>query len=180
MVSKLEWFVGGIFLIVAAIGLISFINYTIANPHGRYDAWAIWNVRARMLARAGDHWKTIFIPQVFHADYPLLIPMTIAHSWMMAGTESQRIPPGSGRAIYLQRRRDTHWCLVGFEKERKRLAGRYHFLEHTLGYLLWIASIFRSSTCSVHTRRLLHVCAWGCLTAPTLHGGCSSQDYVPV
>jgi hypothetical protein len=92
-VSKLEWIIGGLFVIVVLIGLISFSDYTNANPHGRYDAWAIWNVRARMLARAGENWKTVFIPQVFHADYPLLVPTSIAHSWLMAGTESQRIPP---------------------------------------------------------------------------------------
>lgn len=91
-VSKLEWIMAGLFILIAIIGLIIFINFTTANPHGRYDAWAIWNVRARMLARAGIYWKTVFVPQVFHADYPLLLPFSIAHSWLMAGTESVRIP----------------------------------------------------------------------------------------
>ncbi len=91
-VKKIEWLFIGLFLVVAIIGLITFINYTTANPNGRYDAWAIWNVRARMLARAGEFWKTVFIPQVFHADYPLMVPFSIAHSWIMAGTESARIP----------------------------------------------------------------------------------------
>jgi 4-amino-4-deoxy-L-arabinose transferase-like glycosyltransferase len=90
---RMDWILGAIFVIVAAIGFVAFINYTNANPHGRYDAWAIWNVRARMIARGGEHWKTVFIPQVFHADYPLLVPLTIARAWIMAGTESQRIPP---------------------------------------------------------------------------------------
>jgi 4-amino-4-deoxy-L-arabinose transferase-like glycosyltransferase len=91
--TRLDWVLGAIFVIVAVIGLAAFFNYTNANPHGRYDAWAIWNVRARMLTRGGEHWKTVFIPQVFHADYPLLVPLTIARAWIMAGTESQRIPP---------------------------------------------------------------------------------------
>ncbi len=91
--TRLDWIFALLFLAVGVISLATFIAYTNANPHGRYDAWAIWNVRARMLARAGEHWKTIFIPQVFHADYPLLVPLTIARSWVLAGTESQRIPP---------------------------------------------------------------------------------------
>lgn len=91
-VTRLEWVTGGVFFLIAIFGLIAFINFTNANPHGRYDAWAIWNVRARMLARAGIFWKTVFVPQVFHADYPLLVPFSIAHSWLMAGTESIRIP----------------------------------------------------------------------------------------
>ena len=89
----LDWSFGLLFLAVFIAALISFDAYTKANPHGRYDAWAIWNVRARMIARGGEGWKSVFIPQVFHADYPLLVPLTIARSWVMAGTESQRIPP---------------------------------------------------------------------------------------
>jgi len=88
-----DWAFGILFLVVFIAAMASFDAYTKANPHGRYDAWAIWNVRARMLARGGEHWKDVFIPQVFHADYPLLVPLTIARSWVMAGTESQRIPP---------------------------------------------------------------------------------------
>ncbi len=89
----IDWLVGLLFLAVFISAMASFDAYTKANPHGRYDAWAIWNVRARMIARGGEYWKSVFIPQVFHADYPLLVPLTIARSWVMAGTESQRIPP---------------------------------------------------------------------------------------
>jgi 4-amino-4-deoxy-L-arabinose transferase-like glycosyltransferase len=89
----LDWGLAALFLVVFIIELVSFDAYTKANPHGRYDAWAIWNVRARMIARGGEHWKSVFIPQVFHADYPLLVPLSIARSWVLAGTESQRIPP---------------------------------------------------------------------------------------
>ena len=88
-----HWFLGVICLAIALLGVAIFINYTNINPHGRYDAWAIWNVRARMLARAGVQWKSVFIPQVFHADYPLLVPLTIARSWIQSGTESMHIPP---------------------------------------------------------------------------------------
>lgn len=89
----LDWGLFALFVIIFIIGLVSFDAYTKANPHGRYDAWAIWNVRARMIARGGEHWKSVFIPQVFHADYPLLVPLAIARAWVLAGTESQRIPP---------------------------------------------------------------------------------------
>jgi hypothetical protein len=88
-----HWVLGIIALSIAIIAFYTFINYTKINPHGRYDAWAIWNVRARMLARDVVEWKSVFLPQVFHADYPLLIPLTIALSWIQAGTESMRIPP---------------------------------------------------------------------------------------
>ena len=90
--KRIDWMAAGLFTLVAFITLGSFIAYTTANPHGRYDAWAIWNVRARMLARGGPDWKSVFVPQIFHADYPLLVPLTIARCWVMAGTESIRIP----------------------------------------------------------------------------------------
>ncbi|NMB54877.1 MAG: hypothetical protein GYA15_09260 [Leptolinea sp.] len=90
--QRIDWMAAGLFTLVALIALGSFIAYTTANPHGRYDAWAIWNVRARMLARGGIDWKSVFVPQIFHADYPLLVPLTIARCWVLAGTESIRIP----------------------------------------------------------------------------------------
>jgi len=91
--SWLDWLLRLSFILVALIGILAFMDYVKTNPHGRYDAWAIWNVRARMIFRGGENWKSVFVPQLFHGDYPMMIPFTIAHSWLMAGTESMRIPP---------------------------------------------------------------------------------------
>lgn len=91
--NRFDWLGVAVLLIVMILGLATFAAYTQTDPHGRYDSWAIWTVRARMLTRGGINWKSVFVPQIFHADYPLLVPLTIAHSWIIAGTESQRIPP---------------------------------------------------------------------------------------
>jgi energy-converting hydrogenase Eha subunit C len=90
--NKIDLILGVFGLSIIVISLITFLNYTGANPHGRYDAWAIWNLRARMIARSTEEWKIIFNPAIFHADYPLLVPLTIARVWVLAGTESLRIP----------------------------------------------------------------------------------------
>lgn len=73
---------------------VSFCNWTLQSPHGNWDAWAIWNLRARFLHRGGDHWRDMF-SEAFegrHSDYPLLLPAMIAKSWHYLGTESVVVP----------------------------------------------------------------------------------------
>lgn len=87
----------GIFLsllgiVMITLGIIAFINLTQTNPHGRYDAWAIWNLRARLISRSDLEWKLIFNPAIFHADYPLLLPLSIARIWVLIGKESLLVP----------------------------------------------------------------------------------------
>jgi hypothetical protein len=87
----------GIFLsllgiVMITLGIIAFSNLTQTDPHGRYDAWAIWNLRARLIARSGLEWKLIFNPAIFHADYPLLLPLSIARIWVLTGKESLLVP----------------------------------------------------------------------------------------
>ncbi len=67
----------------------------LANPHGvGWDAFAIWNLRARFLFRGGPHWKDGFSASLpwSHPDYPLLLPASIAHFWRYLGTENQAVP----------------------------------------------------------------------------------------
>lgn len=49
-------------------------------PHGDWDAWAIWNVHARMMFRDGPNWLTS-IAETEHADYPLLTPAYTVRLW---------------------------------------------------------------------------------------------------
>ncbi len=76
---------------VGSIGLLAFgmIGYTLAiNPHGAYDAWTIWNAHARFLFRGGAEWRHVFSPfAATHADYPYLVPATVARLWTAAGAE---------------------------------------------------------------------------------------------
>lgn len=73
---------------------VSFCNWTLQSPHGNWDAWAMWNLRARFLFRGGDHWRDMF-SEAFegrHPDYPLLLPAMVAKSWYYLGTESVIVP----------------------------------------------------------------------------------------
>jgi 4-amino-4-deoxy-L-arabinose transferase-like glycosyltransferase len=66
------------------------------DPHGQFDAFAIWNLRARFLYRGGQHWKNFTDLTGEHSDYPMLIPASIARSWEFIGREAQLIPCAIG------------------------------------------------------------------------------------
>jgi glycosyltransferase involved in cell wall biosynthesis len=63
-------------------------------PHGGWDSWAIWTMRARFLFRSGEEWRDAFSPVIrwSHPDYPILLPATIARLWTYWGREALRIP----------------------------------------------------------------------------------------
>lgn len=84
-----------LFLIVAlASAATMFVLYSLSKPHGEWDAWAIWNLHARFLSRAGQFWTDAFSRQIdwSHPDYPLLLPGIVALCWTLAHTESVAVP----------------------------------------------------------------------------------------
>jgi hypothetical protein len=80
------------FIAALALAAIGAVGCYFSEPLGDWDAWAIWNQRARFLVRAGDHWRDAFSPIFVHADYPLLLPCSNARSWTYLGTETQWTP----------------------------------------------------------------------------------------
>jgi hypothetical protein len=79
-------------VVVALAAAAGFVANTLDSPHGRWDAWATWNIRARWLVRAGPAWRTAFAAPTVHGDYPLLLPAAVARLWTYGGTESTIIP----------------------------------------------------------------------------------------
>jgi hypothetical protein len=80
---------------VLALAAISFAADAAVEPHGDWDAWAIWNLRARFLYRGYPaYWKDGFSPLLgwSHVDYPLLVPLSVARGWTFAGRESTVVP----------------------------------------------------------------------------------------
>lgn len=82
-----------VFAVVAA--LYSATALTIAHPHGNgWDAFAIWNLRARFLVVEGSHWRdgfTALLPWS-HPDYPLLLPAATARFWIYLDHTSPSVP----------------------------------------------------------------------------------------
>jgi hypothetical protein len=72
-----------------------FAEHTLRHPDGGWDAWAIWNLRARFLARGGAGFRAAFSPEILfwaHQDYPLLVPGAVAQAFLLARSESPWVP----------------------------------------------------------------------------------------
>ena len=85
-----------LFFAAAGLAAIIFVVHTVFKPHGKWDAWSIWNMRARFLFRGGNSWAHAFSPRIgwSHPDYPLLIPGAVALLWTLARGESTMAPIG--------------------------------------------------------------------------------------
>ncbi len=72
-------------LLVLAVGLgVAVTRF----PDGAWDAVDIWNARARALVRAD---LATALDGAKHPDYPLLLPLAVAHGWTWLG-ESRAVP----------------------------------------------------------------------------------------
>jgi hypothetical protein len=72
-------------------------------PHGGWDAWSMWNVRARYLAGEGDQWRNAISADLIrsHPDYPLLLPATVARAWRFAGAMDPDVPRLLGLVFFV-------------------------------------------------------------------------------
>jgi hypothetical protein len=82
------------FTILLLSGILTLILISYLYPHGNWDAWAIWNNRARFIFRGVENWRDGFSPLLgwSHPDYPLLLPLSIARGWFYLGEEPLWVP----------------------------------------------------------------------------------------
>jgi hypothetical protein len=71
-------------------GLIAIAIAFLKEPHGKWDAWVIWNLHARFILRGGEHWLDFLSSGLdwTHPDYPLLVPLSVVRMWKYAGSET--------------------------------------------------------------------------------------------
>jgi hypothetical protein len=83
-----------IFSVLFICSIVVFSLRSANEPHGFWDAWAIWNMRARFLFKYGGYLANAFsnLYGWSHPDYPLLIPGSVARIWRYLGNESQIAP----------------------------------------------------------------------------------------
>ena len=89
-----------VFVLAAAIAAAAFVEHTLRFPDGGWDAWMVWNLRARFLARAAD-FRTAFSPRMAflaHQDYPWLLPALVAHGFAQLG-DSRAVPAAIAAAF---------------------------------------------------------------------------------
>lgn len=83
-------------IVTASTAIVSFVSSSVVFPHGEWDAWAQWNLRARFFFRglADGSWERAFDPVLAwsHADYPPLIPLSVARLWTYARRETVLAP----------------------------------------------------------------------------------------
>jgi dolichyl-phosphate-mannose-protein mannosyltransferase len=79
-------------LLLLVVTTILFVLLIYVTPHGRWDSWMIWNLRARALFRSPSELSAVFSPLIFNADYPLLLPLNIALGWAMSLKETLVVP----------------------------------------------------------------------------------------
>lgn len=83
------WMLFGASQLLALAGLL---YRHASHPHGDWDAYAIWNCRARFLYSAGADWACAFSEPWSHPDYPLLVPVAVVRLWTLAGHPGQWAP----------------------------------------------------------------------------------------
>lgn len=87
-VKKLSW---PELAILAGFMIMFFfvIKAALVFPKGGWDAWQVWNFKARFLFLAGSEWHNLFDPQLWRTSphYPLLLPLINVWVWMIAGPD---------------------------------------------------------------------------------------------
>ena len=86
--------IGALALVLGVACGVLLFDWIGAHPHGRWDAWAIWNLRAKFLAAPSDGWRDAFDPVLAwsHPDYPLLLPLAVARGWVICGEPIVAVP----------------------------------------------------------------------------------------
>jgi hypothetical protein len=72
-----------------------------AEPEGRHDAIALWNVRARQLFLAGQEHAALFRRSSWICDYPLMLPSGNAALFTIAGEASFAVTRGTAIEFFL-------------------------------------------------------------------------------
>ena len=91
---RYEWLLVVAFCVAAAAALEAMSIEMERLPHGDWDAWAIYNLRARFIYRGGYDWRDAFSDLLYrsHPDYPPLLPLCVVRAWIYAGSESTAAP----------------------------------------------------------------------------------------
>ncbi len=80
--------------VTALAAAASFALAVYREPHGKWDAFLIWNMHARFLFRGGVDWIDYFKSGLdwTHPDYPYMLPLSILRVWEYCGGETLAAP----------------------------------------------------------------------------------------
>lgn len=87
-----DWAVRVVFGLIASLAIATVVREYAASPHGQWDAWAIWNQKARFLLRGHELWTEELKIDWSSPGHPLLVPSAVARLWAYAGMETTLVP----------------------------------------------------------------------------------------
>ncbi len=90
--TPLDWLLRGAFVVVFALACGVVITEYAAAPHGQWDAWAIWNQKARFMFRAGPNWVDSMQIPWSQPSHPPLVAASVARLWAYAGKDVTVVP----------------------------------------------------------------------------------------
>jgi hypothetical protein len=88
------WLLALAFVASLLMSGIRLVQMAAALPVGEWDAWALWNLRAKFLAGPAGAWRHALSPLLknSHPDYPLLLPAFVARVWKAGGAMDAMVP----------------------------------------------------------------------------------------
>jgi len=91
------------FLVALAIVTYGMSTAWAATPSGNWDAWSIWNLRAKFLVAGGTVASRAWSPMLnfTHPEYPLLLSSFVASAWADAGQFSDAVPITTAYLFFL-------------------------------------------------------------------------------
>ncbi|MCE9625075.1 MAG: hypothetical protein K8R69_06440 [Deltaproteobacteria bacterium] len=91
--QEIEQILAGYFWVFLAFAVLIAVFYFYQNPHGNWDAWSHWNLRARFVFRGGEGWNRALGPDYWNPlNYPLFLPMLVSSGWGFITVETQWVP----------------------------------------------------------------------------------------
>lgn len=87
-------------LLLALFGIL-YIGVALQMQAGEWDAFAIWNMRAKFLFWSDDPLTAFTVRDLPHLDYPPLLPALVALGWKAAGTTTPLIPIALHGVVFL-------------------------------------------------------------------------------
>jgi hypothetical protein len=88
-----SWLPGLGLAVMLGLFVAAFVSVSDLNPQGGWDAFSVWNLRARFLLHT-DTWRYAVTPISVgaHMEYPLLLSSLVARGWIYAGSFSPVVP----------------------------------------------------------------------------------------